>query len=261
MPSIYAYAGKSDTGYNREVNEDYISATTLSDDVLFIAVADGMGSLPSSLQPATIAILEIEQIIKRLFAEDRELFLGNPKLFITEALHTANRVIGAFKMGNEEKYAGFGACITCCLLYKQDEHIKMCFAHAGNTRLFLIRANQQDGAASIKQLTFDHTKAYPLYMDGVISFDQYHTHPDRLIYTSGLGVVAEPIIQVFDGRLKSRDILLLTTDGVHYAVRPEGMSDLVMSSGNCDVAVDGLITASIMQKYIDNMSAMMVIVP
>lgn len=263
VTSIYPYAGKADLGYGREVNEDYVDALVLDNDALFVVVADGMGSLPSSLQPASIAALEIMQIIKRVYNTDSELLLGNPDVIMSEALHSANRTIGAFVKGNEEKYAGFGTSLTCCLIYRKSGQAlpQICFAHAGNTRLYLIRKHPKDGAPGIRQLTKDHTKAYKLYEDGIITYDKYHTHPDRLVCTSGLGNVAEPEIIVSKGDLKSQDIVLLTTDGVHNAIRPETISDLVMQAGNCDAAVETLIQAAIMQKYIDNMSALMLIVP
>jgi serine/threonine protein phosphatase PrpC len=259
----FIYAGKADLGYGREVNEDYVDATELDGGVFFAAVADGMGSLPSSLQPASIAVLEIMQIVRRVFESDKELFLDNADVFLLEAMHSANRTIGAFRKANEEKYAGFGASLTCCLLHRDESsgRANICFAHAGNTRLFLIRAHPQDGAPEIRQLTKDHTKAYRLYEDGVISFEQYHTHPDRLVCTSGLGNVADPEIMISKGSLKPRDIILMTSDGVHNAIRPEKMSDFVMYAGNCDGAVETLIQAAIMEKYVDNMSALMVMAP
>jgi protein phosphatase len=258
---MYVYAGKSDIGYGREVNEDYISAVNLSEDTLFAIVTDGAGSLSGSLQPAAITTIEITETIRRLYENEKEIFLSNPKLFITEAIHTANRVLGAFKLGNEEKYSGFGACVTCCLLYKSNEHTHLCFAHAGNTRLYLIRQNTQDGAAIIRQLTRDHTRAYPLFEDNTLTLEQYHTHPDRLVCTSGLGILSEPEIQVFEGRLKPNDILLLTTDGIHFSIRSEGILGIIAASGNCGAAVDGLITAAAMQRYIDNASALMIYIP
>jgi len=254
--SPYAFGGVSDIGYAREVNEDYINVVELSEDVLFSIVADGMGSLPGALQPAAIAVNEITQFVKRTYETDSNMFLDNPSIFLSLAIHTANRVLGGFKHGNEELYSGFGACLTCCLLY---ENTKMCYVHAGNTRLYLIRS-ARDGAPNIFQLTADHTKAQALVDNGTITLEQYHVHPDRLTYTSGVGVVAEPLIQVYEGSLRHKDILLLTTDGIHYAVRPQAIADIVMASDNCDIAASGLVQAGKMLKYIDNMSAVVIFV-
>ena len=50
---------------------------------------------------------------------------------------------------------------------------------------------------------------------------------DRLVLTSGLGILPEPKLQILDNlSIKKNDILLMTTDGIHYAIRPEALSDI-----------------------------------
>jgi serine/threonine protein phosphatase PrpC len=191
------------------------------------------------------------QILRRVFTDNKDLFLANTGLFLEEAMHTANRVLGAFKMGNEEMYSGFGASVTCCICTSGG---KFTLAHCGNTRLYLIRINPKDKVPSIKQITQDHTKARRLVDEGLLTLEHYHTHPDRLVITSSLGVTTDPIIQINSGQLKRNDILLLTSDGIHYAIIPEAIMQLVVSAKNCDGASSALIEASKMQKYPDNMS-------
>ena len=253
----FLYGGKSDIGYERENNEDYIGAWELDDSTLFVIVADGAGSKASTLQPASICVSDIYDSLKEAFTENKELFLSNVEFFLKFALERANKILGAFKYGNEELYAGFASSITCAVLWDDGN---FAFAHAGNTRLYLIRMNK-DGIPSIRVLTRDHTVAQKLLDEGVLNPSQYHTHPDRLALISGLGVVTEPVIQTFQGSIKEQDFLLLTSDGIHYALRPEVMSDLIMASQNCDDAVDTLIRAAYSVKYNDNMSAMLVFRP
>ena len=78
--------------------------------------------------------------------------------------------------------------------------------------------------------------------------------------TSALGYVFEPEIQVMSTTLKQNDILLLTTDGIHYAVRQEAMLDIVIASDNCRAAADNLIDAAKMLEYNDNMTAAVIYV-
>lgn len=250
----YLYGGFSSVGYSRELNEDYISATELDDNTLFVLIADGAGSKTSSIQPASIVGCEIEEIIKREFAYNKQLLLENAELFLKEAMLSANRVLGAFKRANEELYSGFGASVSCCLLW---ENRNFCYAHTGNTRIYLIR-RKKDGVAFINQLTVDQTKARSLLDRGLITPEQYHTHPDNLSITGGLGIALEPEIYTYTDELKSHDFLLMTTDGIHYAIKPEPMSDIVILSGSCNEAATALIEAAKLQKYPDNMSAMII---
>lgn len=247
------YGGVSDVGYQRTINEDYINLVELDDDTLFAIVVDGAGSFNSEYQPAIIVTLEITNAIKRVFEKDKELFLNNTGLFLNEAILNANRVLGAFKLGNEEMYSGFASALTCCVVCKSG---RITFAHAGNTRLYLLRP-MSDGA-TIKQLTKDHTKIQHLVDEGVIDEITYYQHPDRMVLYSGLGVVSEPTIQTFSGNIKTNDILLITTDGIHNAIRKEAMADIVYQSNDCKLAADMLIKGAKSLQNIDNMSAIVI---
>lgn len=247
----YLYGGASDVGYNRENNEDYMNVLELDDTTLFAILCDGAGSKCSSLQPASIAANHICDTIKRIYKTDPILFSDNASLFMREAILSANQVLGAFRKGNEEIYAGFATGVTCCLCRKDGE---ITFAHTGNSRIYLIRVGK-DKIASMKQLTRDHTKAQKLLDEGHITAEHYHTHPDRLVITSCLGIHSDPIVQTYSGKLKKDDILLMTTDGIHYAIIPDAIMQLVIAAENCDGAVGTLIEAAKMQKYPDNMSA------
>ena len=92
-----------------------------------------------------------------------ELFLQNPEFFIKRAMLSANRVLGGFKMGNEERYYGYAASVTCCL-FCQDGIFYM--GHTGNTRLYILRNS------ALTQITRDQTKAAELLNEGKIDLEQ-----------------------------------------------------------------------------------------
>jgi serine/threonine protein phosphatase PrpC len=108
----------------------------------------------------------------------------------------------------------------------------------------------------ITQLTYDHTKAYDAYLSGKLTTEQYHTHPDRLSLTSGLGIFTDPQIQTMTNKIKNGDIIVMTTDGIHYAIKENAIRDIVLRSENTSGAAQSLILAAREMKYEDNMSAM-----
>ena len=245
------YGGKSDVGYQREINEDYVGAAELGDDAILAIIADGSGSKASSLQPASIAAREVTDAVKRIYEKDGPEFLfENAEPVLRESMHFAGRVLGAFKAGNDELYSGFFSSMSCVLLQNEGG---IALAHAGNTRIYIVRSG------SIRQLTKDHTQAEKLMDDGAISELDYYSHPGNIVMTSGLGVLTDPVIQTYAGRIKSGDMILMTTDGIHYAVRPEPMVDIIMAAGNCDDAAQSLIQAGVSQKRPDNMAAMLLV--
>jgi protein phosphatase len=254
MSSKYAWGAVSDVGYSRTVNEDAVYCKDLSDDTSIFIIADGEGSITPKVQPAQIAIHEIFEIIYRVWTEDPELLANNASVFLKEAVTSANKVLSAFTIANKEMYAGFISSVSVCLLHKNELH----FAHTGNTRIYLIRSHPQDGFPMIRKMTRDHTKATELLEDGIIDEFQSHVHPGRLKLTSCLGNVTSNEIHVMDTTLIPEDILLMTTGGIHYSLQPDPIARLIMESENCDTAVNALVQASIMEKYDDNMSAIMI---
>ena len=251
IESKYIYGGSSDIGLDREVNEDYFVFHPLSEDVLLTVVADGMGSKPSDLQPAAIATVEVVRSMQTFFDLDEQMVLENPTMFLKAAMLAANRVLGAFKMANEERYAGFGCVMSCVLLYN---NTKIAFAHCGNTRISTIRVNQ-DGSSKIMQMTQEQTKAMELFKDGVISADDVPVHPGRFELTSGLGFITDPDIQCYTGKLKVGDIVLITTKGIHYGIRPDAMSMIVLQSENWETASLSLIQGAKQEEVPDNLTA------
>lgn len=251
IESKFPYGGTSDYGL-REINEDFLAFEVLREDIVLGVIADGAGSKQCgfSLQPAVIAASEVVKTIRRLYMFSPELIENYAAEMLMESIGVANTVIGAFKVANEVDYSGFGVCMTCCLVCGDRFYI----AHCGNTRAYLIR-HTNDGSARIIQLTHDHTLARRMVEEGTLAENEYYSHPGRYNYTSGLGFVTEPEIQTYAGAFKYGDLLVLTTDGIHYAIRPEAISDIILQSDNWNVATKSLIEGAKLEKMQDNMTA------
>ena len=247
--SKYICGATVDIGVERESQEDFVQYREFGDN-LFCVVADGAGSQKGFSQPAVIVVSDILETLTEIYEENEELFLHNPEFFIKRAMLSANRVLGGFKMGNEERYYGYAASVTCCL-FCQDGTFYM--GHTGNTRLYILRNSM------LTQMTRDQTKAAELLNDGKIDLETYHVHPDRLVITDGLGILLKPHIQTLHGKLKENDIVLMSSDGLHYAIQPDTMAAIILESKDCMEASKNLIDASKnIIKYPDNMSAMVI---
>ena len=62
-----------------------------------------------------------------------------------------------------------------------------------------------------------------------------------------------------DGKLKENDIVLMSSDGLQYAIQPDAMAAIILESKDCMEASKNLIDASKnIIKYPDNMSAMVI---
>lgn len=247
----YMIGAEIDIGYERENQEDFVEFKELDEDNLLCVIADGSGSRPQYPQPAAIVVLDIIENIEKIFNNKKEVFLNDPLYFLKDAMLRSNTILGAFKMGNEEIYSGYASSVTCCLL-TQDQQFYI--AHAGNTRAYLLRNGQ------ILQLTRDQTKGWELVDEEKITVETYHVHPDRLKLTSGIGMIVDPDIQLFNGKIKPNDLFFLSTDGIHYAIQPEAIKKIILESQSPEAAAANLVDAAKnVIKYPDNMSAVIII--
>ena len=258
----FAFDGYSKVGYKRETNEDFVFAKELTSDsnTVLAIVADGAGSQPSQLQPAQIACRNIESYISRVFNSfsDKVFFYENASMFLKESLLVVNSVLGAFRTANEEIYSGFSCALTAVLFYKTtDGTSRMSFAHSGNTRLYMLRRSN-DGNAILRQLTKDHTFAQKLVDDGQITEEQYYFHDLRNKLLTPIGIYEKPVIDTFDVKIRDDCLFLLTTDGVHYAIRPDAIAQLVLENDTMENACTTLCDTAENLQYNDDYAAVLV---
>lgn len=250
----YPFYGVTDLGYGRTTNEDYVLVRELDKNTLLAIISDGAGSHNEEFQPAQMICNEIyDYISKTVNTQGMDFIRMYSEYVLKMAVNSANRALGMFKIANEDLYGGYAASVTLCILSSDNYFV---LAHSGNTRLYLMRQGFPDG---LKQLTNDHTKGYDMVNDGIISEEQYYAHPDRLKVQSGLGFGAEPELQIFKGKLKPDDKILMTTDGVHYAIRPGAMSQIINTTKTLEESGDALIAVAKELKYVDNASAILIV--
>lgn len=248
--SKYSLGASSDIGCERESQEDFVQFKELDENNLLAVIADGTGSKKGHLQPAVMVTMSIIQEISEIFKENNELFKSHTQYILKRALINANNSLGAFKIGNEEVFNGYAASVTVALFTEND---RMYIASAGNTRLYVMRDS------NIIQMTKDHTEAQEKLDAGEIDLETYHVHPSRLKLTSGLGLTTNPEIYLCSGKLKSNDLIAMTTDGIHYAIRQEHIMNLIFEAQDVVPACNNLIyAAKEVIKYADNMSAIVI---
>ena len=255
MPSKYMISGRADIGVGCEKQEDFILYKELDPNNLFVLVVDGSTSIEGHIKPGIQVATEIQDTVERMYNSLKRPgkvsgFLNNPLFYMKEAFLYANRLLGAFKMGNEELYAGYAASVTGCL-FRQDGRF-FC-VHTGNTRMYIIRDGQ------IVQVTKDQTKGQQLMDEGKIDIDTYYNTPYSLQITGGLGYVIDPEIQCIKHDFEENDIAMLSTDGIHYAIQDPYIPQIILQSQDLTQACDALVLAAKEEvKYPDNMSVVLV---
>ena len=182
----------------RKVNQDRL-AYSYSKDVLMMVIADGMGGHARGEIAAEVAVTTMT---KRFEQEARQT-LRRPKEFLESAFHSAHRAIVSFADQHDMLECPRTTLVACIV-----QNGKACWAHSGDSRLYLMR----DGR--VAQSTMDHSRVQQLIEAGVITPAQAAVHPDRNKIYNCLGGVLPPMVtHSEEWALKVGDTILMSTDG------------------------------------------------
>ena len=121
----------------------------------------------------------------------------------------------------------------------------------------MIKVNK-GGQPIINQLTLDHTEGFEKLARKEITEELYLTGLEKLKLTSALGVFSDPDIQTSTSRFEKNNIIVMTTDGIHYPLWQASILELVLKAENTSSACKALIDAAKIMQYPDNMSAMVI---
>jgi len=280
MPLHLSAAGLTDTGQQREHNEDelycQVAGTGDEQSGLFI-VADGMGGYQAGEIASKLAVNIIRDELADLFLSPanrptirlEEGMLPSeatgvggtstqplPDLAVYKAAE--DRVSAAIRRANEAilKYghdhrnaSGLGSTVTLALVL--DGHAVI--ANVGDSRTYLFRGQ------TLKRITNDHSLVARLVDAGQITEEEVYTHPNRnLIYRSLGAGHANVDIDMFHEDLQPGDVLLLCCDGLWEMVRPEELTEILASEPDPAKACARLIAAANGHGGEDNITAIVV---
>ena len=188
----------------RDINQDR-AAWLATDDALLMVVADGMGG---HLQGEIAAQLAVDTVVE-CFRREALPRLADPGRFLAKAFGQAHTNI--LNHANACQIASHAAPRTTCIACVVQDG-QACWAHAGDSRLYLIHGRAPDNANVMR--TRDHSVVQRMVDDGTLSSEQAASHPMRNRVFSCLGGSVDPHIEV--SRLVSLDdgdLIALCTDG------------------------------------------------
>jgi protein phosphatase len=225
------YAVRSDTGLQREGNEDaaYAGARLL-------AVADGMGGHAAG-EMASAAVIDAL----------RPLDTAVPAGELLNALdHAVRRASAAIKelVAASPALRGMGTTLTA-LLWSGSQ---LGLVHIGDSRAYLLR----DGA--LFQITADHTLVQSLLDEGKITAEEVASHPQRLLLLRALtgSHSSRPDLQLRQARPGDR--YLLCSDGLHVVVPPDSISRVLLTVADPDQAAADLLALALDGGAPDNIT-------
>jgi protein phosphatase len=165
------------------------------------------------------------------------------------SIRYANRkVLEATRERSE--YEGMATTVAAILLDGDSANV----GHVGDSRVYLLRA------ATITQLTSDHSWVNEQLQSGIISAEQARSHPLRNVVTRALGGKPDLQVDMQVYKVQAGDILLICSDGLTTMVPDEDIVKVVESAeGDIEKAARALVAEANARGGEDNITVVLIL--
>ena len=236
-------ASLTDVGLLRANNEDsYLYWEPESGDEFnrkgrLAIVADGMGGYEGGQEAIRLAVETVRLVYQQADG-------GDPQSTLIAALQSAHDNIQRYAVEHPQ-FTGMG---TTCTALAIVEH-NLYFAHIGDSRLYLIRAEQAS------RLTRDHSYVGRLVENGIVRSEDAESHPQRHILTAALGSGHDIIPDAPEHpiELHHGDLLILCTDGLWSVIGEQELSRIAQAGSPAE-ACRNLVSAALQRGGPDNIT-------
>jgi PPM family protein phosphatase len=211
------YAARSDTGLERDGNEDAAYAGPR-----LLAVADGLGGSVSG-ERASAAAIEALKVL------DTQALAGDLVGVLRDAVHRANTALRDLAE-SEPALRGMGTTLTAMLWSGS----QLALVQIGDSRAYLLRGGE------LTQITHDQSVVQALIDDGRITPEEGLSHPQRSLILQALnGGPVTPDLQLREAQPGDR--YLLCSDGLYAVVSAGVIREVLASVSDPELAVARLI--------------------
>jgi len=211
---MLTFAGASHIGKVRKDNQDNFLTRSLSDEVGFAVVCDGMGGANGGSVASGMAT---ETIAEKLASEYKgEKTAEELYPFLTRSCTAANAEIYRRSQRTPE-LEGMGTTAVVAFVCEDKAHI----LHVGDSRAYLF------SNGTLSQITNDHSMVQELVDSGEITAEAAKTHPQKNIITRAVGVDGFITCDCDSVPLTGDDILLLCTDGLSNMVSDSDIARII----------------------------------
>jgi len=236
------FAEISDCGPVREHNEDFVGHSLPSNPEearnrgFIFTLADGVGGQDRGEVASRLTVETIlDEFAKATAAE-------NPANLLTRAVQTANTKVYE---------AGHGAIastvVTCRLRFD-----RITVAHVGDSRCYLIRHGRP------QLLTRDHTVVNEQIRLGLFTTQEGKRAVTRNVLSRSIGINLFVAPEISEHNVRSGDLLLLCSDGLHGAVPDQTIARIASSGVDIKEAAQQLITIANQSDGGDNVSVQLI---
>lgn len=232
----------TDIGMNRSMNQDYVYASTMpvgSLDNLFI-VADGMGGHKAGDFASRFVVEKLTEYFAKPFP-DKDVHS-----IIREGIRKVNRELYETANQNED-LRGTGSTLVLATIRGNVLYV----ANVGDSRLYLLRDE-------LEQITRDHSYVEELVALGKMKRGSRDYLENKNIITRAIGADEDVDADLFALKLKSRDVILMCSDGLSNMVDEFEMEYIIRAEESISEKAQGLVDAANRSGGKDNISVILV---
>ena len=242
-------AGVSDVGLIRSLNEDNWGWKQINPTSALYVVADGMGGHDAGEVASQLAVEGICDKLEMLLQGGTTVSLEALQENLYYAFQYANNNI---KDVSEDMGSDMGTTMVCALVV--DHRIGL-IANVGDSRAYLLRDQQ------LHRISKDHSYVEKMVEDGQLTLEEARVHPKSNILLRTVGTERDIKIDIFPIQLKSKDVILLCSDGLWGEI-PESVLESVIND-NMDLrkTAQNLVRESHLGGGKDNCTLIMIRMP
>lgn len=232
----------TDIGMNRSMNQDYVYASTMpvgSLDNLFI-VADGMGGHKAGDFASRFVVEKLTEYFAKPFP-DKDVHS-----IIREGIRKVNRELYETANQNED-LRETGSTLVLATIRGNVLYV----ANVGDSRLYLLRDE-------LEQITRDHSYVEELVALGKMKRGSRDYLENKNIITRAIGADEDVDADLFALKLKSRDVILMCSDGLSNMVDEFEMEYIIRAEESISEKAQGLVDAANRSGGKDNISVILV---
>lgn len=230
-----AWAGLTDTGHRREVNEDSLIAMAP-----IFAVADGMGGHAAG-DFASAAV--VTRLAERAAANEADAAAIERALY--DAVQDMHDGVGVTE-------AGTGTTVSGISLGSYENAPSWLVFNIGDSRVYRLLGGV------LEQLTVDHSIVQELVDAGQITRDEADTHPHANVITRAVGFHETPMPDMHQIPLEAGMRLLVCSDGLTKELTGYGIRHFLVSNAHADDAAAQLLEAALGNGGRDNVTVIVV---
>ncbi len=253
----------TDVGRIRDSNEDCFLVADLSEGVriekngtlnfssgscgALFAVADGMGGAAAGEMASRLALRSLYREVQEAVQDLRHANESVVEEILIESVGFANRRV--FDLGrSSNELAGMGTTLTAAVEWNG----YLLIGQIGDSRAYLLREN------GIRQVTRDQSLIAHRVSLGEITEDEARFHPDRNVLLQALGVRPTVELAIQRAPIRSGDVLLLCSDGLHTQLGSREIFEIVANSRSQEEAGLELICRANEHGGPDNITVVLV---